>query len=150
MELTLKTALINAVVVGSGGFLGGAGGDDGHQVVAVAQPIKPAAIGEADDLGEEIAVEVSGRDALDGQVVDLAGVARHLLRQLEVPVEDVDVAIPAVVQEKHKLDLAAGGGETGARRGGGITWAGPVKYIDTFRGAEEGARLAAHEAAMRE
>lgn len=51
----------------------------------------------------------------------------------------------SVFKEKQSCDLATGGGETGGRRGGGITWAGPVKYIDPFRGAEEGARLAAHE-----
>jgi hypothetical protein len=58
--------------------------------------------------------------------------------------EDIQTMTKAF-QEKHKRDLASGDGETGGRRRGGITWAGPVKYVDPFRGAEEGARLSAHE-----
>lgn len=61
--------------------------------------------------------------------------------------EDIQTMVEAF-QEKHTRDLASGGGETGGRRGGGITWAGPVKYTDPFRGAEEGDRLSAHEAVV--
>ena len=36
------------------------------------------------------------------------------------------------------------------KKGSGIRWDGPVKYIDPYRGAEEGERLAAHEASLEE
>jgi hypothetical protein len=61
--------------------------------------------------------------------------------------EDTKTLVAAFTKKHSDMkdwpDAATGGG-------GGLTFDGPVKYIDTFRGAEEGARLVAHEAAMSE
>ena len=52
---------------------------------------------------------------------------------------DIETMMTAF-REKQRRDLATGGG---GKRRCGITWAGPVKYIDPFRGQGEADRLAA-------
>lgn len=87
----------------------------------------------------------------------LAGIAldkkavRELLAEAESHQEEADLmwqrkedikTIIAAFQEKHEESSGDVKRDGDPNRGGGITWAGPVKYIDPFRGAGEEDRLA--------
>ena len=80
------------------------------------------------------------------ELLDEGNAIQEKQDKVEQRKEDTATLVAAFT-EKHSHDKNTGGGGKCRR---GITWAGPVKYVDPFRRAEEGARLAAHEAAMRE